>query len=79
MVVYIVLSCLVQVTSVVSIDNNTFFVGFRVLTAVIVKSFIFRDMSCNPFKVNRRFGRIYDLMFKIKPKKEETCSLPCSC
>jgi hypothetical protein len=49
-----------------------FFVVFEVLTAVIVKSFVFRDiMSYNPFKVNRPFGRTYDLRFKIKPKKKK--------
>jgi hypothetical protein len=49
-----------------------FFVGFQVLKAVIVKSFVFRDIiSCNPFKVKRRFGRTCDLRFKIKPKKKK--------
>jgi hypothetical protein len=37
---------------------NYHFVGFEVLTAVVVKSSIFCDIKpCSPLKVNRRFGR----------------------
>jgi hypothetical protein len=37
-------------------------VGFEVLTAVVMKSTIFWDItSCSPLKVNRRFGRTYRL------------------
>jgi hypothetical protein len=40
------------------------FVGFEVLTAVVVKSSIFWDVTpCGPFKVNRRFGGAYPLTF----------------
>jgi hypothetical protein len=38
------------------------FVGFEVLTAVVMKSFIFWDIApCNPLKVNGRFGGTYML------------------
>jgi hypothetical protein len=37
-------------------------VGFEVLTAVVMKSTIFWDMTlCSPLKINRRFGRTYRL------------------
>jgi hypothetical protein len=33
------------------------FVGFEVLTAVVMKSYVFWDVPpCSPFKINRRFG-----------------------
>jgi hypothetical protein len=39
-----------------------FFVGFEVLTAVVMKSIIFWDITqCSPLKVNRRFGGTYRL------------------
>jgi hypothetical protein len=38
------------------------FVGFEVLTAVVMKSTIFSDITlCSSLKVNRRFGGIYRL------------------
>jgi hypothetical protein len=37
-------------------------VRFEVLTAVVMKSIIFSDItSCSPLKVNQRFGGIYRL------------------
>jgi hypothetical protein len=40
---------------------NTF-VGFEVLTPVVMKSSIFWDIKpCSPLKVNRRFGGTYRL------------------
>jgi hypothetical protein len=39
-----------------------FFVGFQILTAVLIRSAIFWDTTpCSPLKVNLRFGRIYHL------------------
>jgi hypothetical protein len=39
--------------------NYTRYAGFEVLTAVVMKSSIFWDITmCSPLKVNRRFGRI---------------------
>jgi hypothetical protein len=36
--------------------------GFEVLTAVVIKSFIFWDITpCSPLKVSRLFGRTYRL------------------
>jgi hypothetical protein len=38
------------------------YVRFEVLTALFMKSTIFRDITpCSPFKVNRRFGGTYRL------------------
>jgi hypothetical protein len=38
------------------------FVGFEVLTVVVMNSTVFWDiLPCSPLKVNRRFGRIYRL------------------
>jgi hypothetical protein len=38
------------------------FVGFQVLTAVVMKSTMFRNITpCSPLEVNRRFGRTYRL------------------
>jgi hypothetical protein len=37
-------------------------VGFKVLTAVVVKSTVFWDITpCSPLKVKRRFGGTYRL------------------
>jgi hypothetical protein len=42
--------------------QNELSVGFEVLTAVVMKSTIFRDITpCSPLKVNRRFGGTYRL------------------
>jgi hypothetical protein len=46
----------------VRVLNLSSFIGFEVLTAVVMKSIIFWDItSCNPLKVNRRFGGTYRL------------------
>jgi hypothetical protein len=38
------------------------YVGFDILTSVVVKSSIFWDITpCSPLKVNRRFGGTYRL------------------
>jgi hypothetical protein len=40
-------------------------VGFEVLTAVVMKSTIFRDIApCSPLSVNRRFGGTYRLLLQ---------------
>jgi hypothetical protein len=40
--------------------NKSVFVEFNVLTAVVMKSTVFWDMTpCSPLKVNRRFGGTY--------------------
>jgi hypothetical protein len=42
--------------------KNVKYVGFEVLTAVIMKSIIFWDMTpCSPLSFNRRFGETYRL------------------
>jgi hypothetical protein len=42
--------------------TQDFFVGFEVLTAVVMKSNIFWDVTkCRPLKVKRRFGGTYRL------------------
>jgi hypothetical protein len=42
--------------------NYYIFVGFEVLTAVVMKRTVFWDITtCNPLKVNRRFGGTYRL------------------
>jgi hypothetical protein len=42
--------------------NESHYVGFEVLIAVVMKSTIFWDVtSCRPLKVNRRFGGTYHL------------------
>jgi hypothetical protein len=39
--------------------NKIYFVGFEVLTAVVMKSSIFWDITpCSPLKVNRLFGKV---------------------
>jgi hypothetical protein len=48
------------------------YVGFEVLTAVVMNSSVFWDiMPCSPLKVNRRFGEhiTYILRSKNKPGK----------
>jgi hypothetical protein len=41
------------------------FVEFEVLTAVVMKSTIFWDITpCSPLRVNRRFGGTYCLRFQ---------------
>jgi hypothetical protein len=43
-------------------QTSTIHVGFEVLTAVVIKSTIFWDITlCIPLKVNRRFGATYRL------------------
>jgi hypothetical protein len=43
-------------TSII-ISNENFEVGFEVLTAVVLKSTIFWDITpCSPLRVNQRFG-----------------------
>jgi hypothetical protein len=46
------------------------YVGSDVLTAVVINSTIFWDITpCSPFKVNRRFGGIYQKMpSPLRPK-----------
>jgi hypothetical protein len=50
------------------------YVGFEVLTAVVMKNIIFWDITpCSPLSVNRRFGGTYRLHFhsqKNKPSKK---------
>jgi hypothetical protein len=44
------------------INNNLQYVGFPDVVTVVMKSYIFWDMTpCTPVKVNRRFGGIYHL------------------
>jgi hypothetical protein len=44
------------------------YVGFDVLTAVVMKSTIFRDITpCSPLSVNRRFGGTYRLHLQGRP------------
>jgi hypothetical protein len=46
-------------------SNNPQFIGFEVLTAVVMKNTIFWDITpCSPLTVNRRFGGTYRLHLK---------------
>jgi hypothetical protein len=46
------------------------YVGFEVLTAVVMKSTIFCDITpCNPFSVNRRFRGTYRLHLQDRKNK----------
>jgi hypothetical protein len=65
--------------------KRTKVVGFEVLTAVVMKSSIFWDVSpCSPLKVNRRFGEHVASIFRVSSgsclaysstlKVEATCS-----
>jgi hypothetical protein len=46
--------------------SSMFVAGFEVLTAVVMKSTIFWDITpCSPLKVNQRFGGIYRSAFKL--------------
>jgi hypothetical protein len=63
--------------------NGIYFVGFEVLTAVVMKSYIFWDiMLCSPLKVNRRYGGTCHLhhqgrrMSQAKHQREGLCFLP---
>jgi hypothetical protein len=50
--------------------------GFEVLTAVVMKSTIFWDITpCSPVKVNRRFGRIYRLHLQGRKKADQGTSV----
>jgi hypothetical protein len=43
------------------------YIGFEVLTAMVMKSTIFWDITlCNPLSVNRRFGVTYRLHLQGK-------------
>jgi hypothetical protein len=54
-----------------------YFVGFEVLTAVVMKYTI---LSCSPLRVNRRFGRTCRLHLQGKKlATEETSSKPSAC
>jgi hypothetical protein len=45
--------------------NTVMNVGFKVLTAVLMKNIIFWDIPpCRPLRVNRRFGGVYRLHFQ---------------
>jgi hypothetical protein len=45
-----------------NIEPEFYFVGFEVLTAVVMKSSVFWDETlCSPLKANRRFGGRYRL------------------
>jgi hypothetical protein len=47
-----------------------YFVGFEVLTAVVMKSTIFWDITpCSPLSVNRRFGGTYLLHLRCRKNK----------
>jgi hypothetical protein len=44
------------------LTNKNYFVGFDVVTAMVMKITIFPDITpCSPLKVNRRFGGTYCL------------------
>jgi hypothetical protein len=50
-------------------SSNIRVVGFAVLTAVVMKSSIFWDITpCSPFQVNRRFGGTYSLRLQGRRK-----------
>jgi hypothetical protein len=50
------------------------YVGFEVLTAVVMKSTIFWDITrCTPLSVNRRFGGTYRL--RLQGRRNATCLL----
>jgi hypothetical protein len=51
--------------------KKKFSVGFESLTAVVMKSTIFWDITpCSPLKINRRFGGIYCLHFHGRISRE---------
>jgi hypothetical protein len=54
--------------SSISLKVNHIYVGFEVLTAVIMMSSIFWDITlCSPLKANERFGGTY--RFKLHGRK----------
>jgi hypothetical protein len=60
-------------THIWPLDGNHH-VGFEVLTAVVVTSTIFWDITpCSPFSVNRCFGRIYRLHLHGRKNLLATC------
>jgi hypothetical protein len=45
-------------------------VGIEVLTAAVMKSTVFRDITtCSPLKVNRRSGGKYASIFRVKERE----------
>jgi hypothetical protein len=49
------------------VQTNLHYVGFEVLTAVVIKSTILWDITpCSPLSVNRRFGETYRLNLKCE-------------
>jgi hypothetical protein len=49
-----------------NVKTDLKYVGFEVLTAVVMKSTTFWDITpCNPLKVNPRFGRTYRLHLQL--------------
>jgi hypothetical protein len=52
------------------------FVGFEVLTAVVMRSSIFWNITpCSPLKVNRRFGGIFRLHLWGSRKQREALTM----
>jgi hypothetical protein len=50
---------IIPISFLIISDNSIHIVGFEVLTAVVMKSSSFWDITpCNPLKVKRRFGGI---------------------
>jgi hypothetical protein len=55
-------------------------VGFEVLTAVVMKSSIFWDITqCNPFKVNRSFRKNISPIFGVEEKANQETSVLATC
>jgi hypothetical protein len=51
----------------ISWQINSFYVGFEVLTAVVLKSTIFWDMTpCSPLSFNGRFGGTYRIRLNME-------------
>jgi hypothetical protein len=61
-----VLHCMFAIYKHGAVRNSDGFVGSEVLTAMVMKSNIFWDITpCSPLKVNRRFGGAYRLNLQV--------------
>jgi hypothetical protein len=60
-------SSIYKTTQRLTQEDSNYYVGSEVLTAVVMKSTVFWDITpCSPLKVNRNFGGTYRLHLQFE-------------
>jgi hypothetical protein len=60
-------------------NNSRYYVGFEALTAVVMESTIFSDITpCSPLSVNRCFGETCASIFMVEKLAEQETSVKAS-